>query len=255
LNFAPTTRFLLDDGRPVFVETTSIVTTSGSIASRDARISQSFNRVSEVRSDLQSRTGQITVRLSPITRTPNAFGWSAAYTYSHITEQFSGFSSTANNPLTSSGRGSGQGPHQITYNLRYSFFNAVHVNWNGSFRSGSRFTPVIAGDVNGDGYSNDRRLHLHPGQAATPHSNAGMRDLLASASDAGARVLTRKQGHIAERNSCRGTVELDGVATGDARSREVPHAAACEHLVLALQSQSARRTCSSTVPATSRVGE
>ena len=207
LNFAPTTRFVLDDGRPVFVEPTSIVPTTGSIASRDARISQSFNRVSEVRSDLQSRTGQISVRLSPITRTPNAFGWSAAYTYSHITEQFSGFSSTANNPLTVEWARSGQGPHQITYNLRYSFFNAVHVNWNGQFRSGSRFTPVISGDVNGDGYSNDRAFIYVPGTAtdsAQSALDAGMRDLLANASGAARTCLIAQQGKIAERNSCRG---------------------------------------------------
>jgi len=204
LNFAPTTRFVLDDGRPVFVETTSIVPTSGSIASRDARLSQAFNRVSEVRSDLESRTGQITVRLSPITRTQTAFGWSAAYTYSHITEQVSGFSSTANNPLSIEWARSGQGPHQITYNLRYNFFNAINVNWNGQLRSGSRFTPVIAGDVNGDGYSNDRAFIYIPGQAGDSALDVGMRSLLAGASDAARACLTAQQGHVAERNSCRG---------------------------------------------------
>ena len=47
LNFDPTVRFTLADegGRPVFVNPTSIVPTSGAVASRDARKSPLFNRV------------------------------------------------------------------------------------------------------------------------------------------------------------------------------------------------------------------
>jgi hypothetical protein len=204
LNFAPTTRFVLDDGRPVFVAATSIVPGTGSIATRDARVSQSFNRVTEIRSDLQSRTEQLSVRLSPITRTQTAFSWSAAYTYSHINEQFSGFSSTAGNPLSVEWARSGQGPHQLTYNLRYTFFDAVYVNWNGSFRSGSRFTPIIAGDVNGDGYSNDRAFVYDPASSPDSALTVGMRDLFANGSVAARDCLAAQLGHIAQRNSCRG---------------------------------------------------
>ncbi|HEY0996639.1 MAG TPA: TonB-dependent receptor, partial [Gemmatimonadaceae bacterium] len=70
LNFEPHQRFTLDDGRPVYVEPTSIVATTGAIASRDARRDAAFNRVSELRSDLRSRTAQLSVRLSPIQRGP-----------------------------------------------------------------------------------------------------------------------------------------------------------------------------------------
>lgn len=177
--------------------------TTGSIASRDARVSQSFNRVSEVRSDLESRTGQLMVRLSPITRTQNAFSWSAAYTYSHITEQFSGFGSTAGNPLLVEWATSGQGPHQLTYNLRYNVLGAVTVNWNGSFHSGNRFTPIIAGDVNGDGYSNDRAFIYDPSKPADSAIVAGMRSLLTTGSDAARACLGAQLGQIAERNSCK----------------------------------------------------
>jgi hypothetical protein len=203
LNFAPTTRFTLDDGRPVYVQPASIVQETGSIASGDARVSQSFNRVSEIRSDLQSRTAQLQVRWSPIVRTQTAFNWSLAYTYSHITEQYSGFSSTAGNPLSVDWATSGQGPHQISYNLRYAFFKAVYVTWNGSFRSGSHFTPVIAGDVNGDGYSNDRAFIYNPSVTTDSALTAGMRDLLANGSAAAKSCLQSQLGRIAERNSCK----------------------------------------------------
>ena len=50
--------------------------------------------------------------------------------------------------------------------MRYNFFNAVLVNLNGSFRSGSAFTPAVAGDINGDGYSNDRAFVYSPATTA-----------------------------------------------------------------------------------------
>jgi hypothetical protein len=205
LNFLPDMRFVLEgeDDRPVFVEPGSIVPTSGAIASRDARVSDSFARVSEMRSDLQSRTAQLSVNLSPITTTATRFGWSASYTYSHVREQVSGFSSTAGNPLGVEWARSGQGPHQINYSLRYNFFDAVNVSWNGSFRSGAAFTPMIAGDVNGDGYSNDR-AYIFPVDAADPAVAAGMSSLLESASDATRECLESQAGNIAARNSCRG---------------------------------------------------
>src|SRR5262249_9138581 len=152
LNFAPNTRFNLSDGRPVFVAPTSIVETTGAIASRDARVSQDFNRVTETRSDLESRTAQLQLRLSPIFRTPTKFGWNLAYTYQRIREEVSGFSSTADNPLDVFWSPSGQGAHSFNYSLRYRLFDAVNISWSGSLRSGSAFTPTIGGDVNGDGY-------------------------------------------------------------------------------------------------------
>ena len=205
LNFNPTQRFsLADDGRPVFVATSSIVPATGSIASRDARNAQSFARVNELRSDLKSRTAQLSLRFAPIPRTPTRFNWSAAYTYSNIREQVSGFSSTAGNPLSVDWARSGQGPHQINYNLRYRFFDAVDVSWSGSFRSGSAFTPVVAGDINGDGYSNDRAFIFDPAKSADPAVAAGMRELLENSSGRTRECLEKQLGKIAERNSCRG---------------------------------------------------
>ena len=205
LNFSPTTRFTLaDDGRPVFVDPTSIVAATGAIASRDARVSPDFSRVTELRSDLQSRTAQLSMRLSPIPRGPTKFGWSGAYTYSHIREQVSGFNSTAGDPLGIEWARSGQGPHQISYTLRYNFFNTVQVNWNGQFRSGDAFTPIVGGDVNGDGYSNDRAFIHGASSASDPALAAGMQQLLESSTGGTRECLERQMGRIAQRNSCRG---------------------------------------------------
>lgn len=204
LNFNPTTRFTLaDEARPVYADAANIVPTTGSIASRDARMTTSFARVTEIRSDLQSRSSQVTVRLSPIQRVPTRFGWSASYTYQHIREQVSGFSSTAGNPLGVDWATSGQGPHQIAYSLRYNLFDAVYVTWNGQFRSGNAYTPTIAGDVNGDGYYNDRAFIYSPSTTIDTALSNGMRTLLANATPASRECLERQIGTIASRNSCR----------------------------------------------------
>jgi hypothetical protein len=189
----------------VFVDPASIVPATGSTATRGARVSQAFSTVNEVRSDLRSRTAQLSLRLMPITRGRSRFGWNAAYTLSHIREQVSGFSSTAGNPLQVEWAAPTQGRHQLNYGLRYDFFGAVQVNWTGWFRSGSAFTPMVAGDVNGDGSSfNDRAFVYSPQAAPDPALAEGMRQLMEDAPAATRRCLERQAGSIAARNSCRG---------------------------------------------------
>jgi hypothetical protein len=205
LNFDPTMRFNIgDDGRPVFVMPSSIVPTTGSIASSDARISTAFARVSETRSDLEQRTSQLSINLSPIARGATNFGWSIGYTYAHIREQVSGFSSTAGNPLDVTWATSAQGPHSFNYSLRYLFFHAVQLSWTGSLRSGSAFTPMISGDVNGDGSSFNDRAFIYGVSAGDPAVAAGMQQLLATTTGATRECLEKQMGGIAARNSCRG---------------------------------------------------
>jgi hypothetical protein len=206
LNFNPTRRFTLaDEGRPVFVEPSAIVPATGSVSQRASRMAEGFSTVNEVRSDLRSHSAQLSLRLSPITRGRTRFGWNAAYTLSHLREQVSGFSSTAGNPLRVEWAAPQQGRHQVSYGLRYEFFGAVTVNWNGWFRSGAAFTPTVAGDVNGDGYGfNDRAFVYPPSGAPDPALARGMRQLLDDASPATRRCLERQMGRIASRNSCRG---------------------------------------------------
>jgi hypothetical protein len=204
LNFKPQMRFTLADegGRPVFVQPTSIVPTTGANASQDARLSPKFSRVTELLSDLKSKSRQLTFRLSPATFS-SSFTWSLAYVYSNVREQFRGFSSTVGNPLNKEwGRASFDSRHQITYNVGYNFFDFVRVNWFGQFRSGSPYTPMIAGDVNGDGYANDRAFVFSPNSANDPAVASAMKSLLEHSSDATRNCLTRQLGTLAARNSC-----------------------------------------------------
>lgn len=207
LNFAPAARFALgtEAGRPVFVLPTSIDAGTGAIASRDARVSARYNRVSEMRSDLQSESRQFSLRLSPASFS-TSWSWSLAWVYSGVREQARGFgASTAGNPLVAEWARSGMDSrHQVQYSLGYNFFDAVRVNWSGNFRSGAPFTPLVAGDVNGDGYANDRAFIYDPATASDPAFAAAMRALIAGSSTSVRRCLTTQMGALAARSSCEG---------------------------------------------------
>jgi hypothetical protein len=206
LNFRPEARFTLpaEGGRPVYVNPSSIVPGTGQIASQDARLVPQYNRVTEQRSDLRSLSRQLSFRLSPIRFSPN-FSWSTSYVYSNVKERFRGFSSTTTDPRNIEwGRSSMDSRHQITYNLGYNLFDFVRVNWFGSFRSGTPYTPMVAGDVNGDGYSNDRAFIFDPASASDPALASAMQSLLATGSEGARKCLSRQVGHLATRNSCQG---------------------------------------------------
>jgi hypothetical protein len=202
-NFAAAQQFTLpgEANRPVFVPTTSIVPGTGSIASQGARVSSRFARVNELVSDLRSQSYQLMFRLSPMSFNNN-FSWSTWYVYSTIREQYRGFSSTVGNPLEVSWGRSAAGPHQVGYSVGYNFFDFVRVNWNGQFRAGSRFTPMVAGDVNGDGSFNDRAFLFNPAATTDTAVANGMQALLASGSSAARECLKSQLGQLAGRNSC-----------------------------------------------------
>ena len=206
LNFNPVVQFTLPDEaqRPVFVQTSSIVPQTGTIASRDARVSQLFSRVTELRSDLKSDSRQLRFSLSPAEYSSN-YNWSLSYVYSSVREQTRGFNSTVGNPLAIEwGRSAFDSRHQIQYNLGYNFFDAVRVNWFGSFRSGSPYTPVVAGDINGDGYNNDRAFIYDPAKTTDPLLASQMQSLIAKTSGNARECLLKQLNTLAERNSCQG---------------------------------------------------
>ena len=206
LNFSPVVRFTLPDEshRPVFVQTTSIDPATGAIASRDARVSQLFSRVTELRSDLVSDARQLRFGITPASFSSN-YNWNMSYVYSNLRERIRGFGNTAGNPLDVEwARSSFDSRHQIQYNLGYNFLDAVRVNWFGSFRSGTPYTPLVQGDVNGDGYSNDRAFIYNPARTADPALAASMQSLLNSSTGSARDCLMKQLGQLAARNSCQG---------------------------------------------------
>ena len=206
LNFAGAEQFRLsgEGGRPVYVQPSSIAPASGAIAARDARVSPLFARVSEQRSDLRSETRQLQLGLGPATFSTR-WRWSLNYTLADSREQSRGFTSTAGNPLAVDwSRSPFQPRHSVNYTLYYNAADVVRITWSGIVRSGLPFTPLIAGDVNGDGYANDRAYIARPSNAGDSVLAAGMQALLTGGSGEARDCLTSQLGRIAARGSCTG---------------------------------------------------
>jgi hypothetical protein len=207
LNFNPAQQFSLagEGNRPVFARPTSIVPQTGSIAAGESRVAGAYNHVSQQRSDMASDIKQITVGIRPFAFS-SGFTWNLNYVYANAREKYRGFTSTSGDPREEAwGRSGFDSRHQITYQLNYNAFDWVRLGWFGSFRSGSPYTPFVAGDINGDGYSNDRAFIYDPNSVnADSAVAAGMRSLLANGSASARDCLSKQLGHVADRNSCQG---------------------------------------------------
>ena len=70
--------------------------------------------------------------------------------------------------------------------------------------SGIPYTPVVSGDVNGDGIGRDRAFVFNPSRVADATLAAGMRGLLASAPSRARDCLLSQLGNAAGTNSCEG---------------------------------------------------
>ena len=205
LNFAGHAVFgLANDGRPVFVPVTSIDTATGLSAPRASRLHPEYNAVNEARSDLQSESKQLSVRLSPMTFN-SKLGWNLGYVYADVREQYRGFQSTTSDPRAVAwSRSAAAARHQVQYSLNYNFFDAIRVNWFGNVRAGTSYTPGVAGDVNGDGLYNDRAFIADPATTGDASLASAMQSLIKSSTGGAKRCLESQLGRHADRNSCQG---------------------------------------------------
>jgi hypothetical protein len=205
-NLNRTVRFTLDNesGRPVFANLGAIDPRTGVIASRDTRLAPELLRVMEQHSDLRSDARQLLLTLRPVTANPK-LRWNVSYQLLALREQFRGFNSTVGDPFASQwGRGLQPGRHSVGFGLsNFPVFDVVYVSLNLAFQSGPRFTPSIAGDVNGDGgFGNDRAYVFNPASTNDPALADAMRTLVREGAPAARKCLTRQLGTLAQRGSC-----------------------------------------------------
>jgi hypothetical protein len=209
INFNPTVRFMLADegGRPVYVQPSSIQSTTGAIAVRDARVSQLFNRVSKVSSDLRSEARQVRVDLAPVYAGIPNFTWNGSYVFQWNRSQTQGFSSTVGNPLDREwGLNTNNPVHDFRISFNYNLMNVVSFSWSQmGLRSGTPVTPRVLGDINGDGgLLNDRAFVFDPATTADPALASAMQDLLNNGSPIARKCLASQKGELAGLGSCRG---------------------------------------------------
>jgi hypothetical protein len=160
-------------------------------------------------SDLRGYGGQLTVGLSPDVfrfRTKHSLFASVNYTLQSSRRQYRGFD----------GAGFGD-PREIEWAPSQSDARHVVV-FTGGMRgdrigvltlfaraqSGLPFTPVVQGDVNGDGRGFDRAFIPDPSRESDPAVASQLQSLLEGGSATARRCLTTYLGAVAARNGCRG---------------------------------------------------
>jgi hypothetical protein len=221
LNLNTTPRFVLasEAGRPVYTPAATIVPTTGVAALSGSRIEPRFGVVTEMNSNLHSDTRQITASLNGVTT--KAIVFNTSYTFMRSRDQQQGLSSFGGGGFGGGGFGSGGGANTSgnpnlaqwgTSDLerRHSFLATVTWPVKPSFEltaiarlaSGGFYTPVVSGDINGDGLRNDRAFIFDPAAAPDTAIANGMSRLLASAPDRARQCIEQQVGSIVGRNSC-----------------------------------------------------
>jgi hypothetical protein len=207
-NLDPSRGFTLgsEAGRPIFVDPTAIVPSTGAIAISNSRRAPAFRNVAINRSDLHSASTQFVLKVVPVT-TNKYRRWDFTYSLLNVRDQFYGFSgvgSTAGNPFDRQwGPHAAEGKHQFTINWNsIPIADLLYVTVGTTVRSGALFTPMVAGDVNGDGYFNDRAFIFDPARTADTELAASMRSLLATGAPAARECLSKQLNNLAARATC-----------------------------------------------------
>jgi hypothetical protein len=212
-NFTGTPRFTLagEGNRPVFVSPTAIDPASGTASAAGARRSALFGPVTQRVSDLRGYGGQLTVGLSPdvfkLQSGRSAF-LSTGYTLQWVRRQYRGFDGAGfGDPREQEWAPSaGDARHIVVVTGGYASAAAGVVTLFARAQSGLPFTPVVQGDVNGDGRPGDRAFIPRPSEAASadPGLAAQLEALLAGGAPAARRCLLANLGRAPGRNACRG---------------------------------------------------
>ena len=227
-NFSGVRKLTLADeaNRPVYVSGASIDPASGSVSAVESRTSGQYGGVGVRVSDLRGYGAQLNLGLSPDVfkfRTGASFYGSIAYTLQATKRQYRGFDGAAfGDPrLVEWAAGPNDAHHVIVLSSGFSTAKTGTVTMFARAQSGLPFTPLVGGDVNGDGRGGDRAYIPDPATASDANLAAELRTLLANGSSTARGCLVANLGRVAPRNGCRGpwTQSLNIQWTPPIRSR------------------------------------
>ncbi|WP_309670023.1 hypothetical protein, partial [Gemmatimonas sp.] len=209
-NFAGITQFTLptEGNRPIFVPTSAVDVASGAVSAAAGRVSPAAGRVNVWQNDLRGEAGQLTITLAPDlarVRSRIALSGAASYTLQGSRDQFRGFDgATFGDPREREWAASmNDVRHAVVVQGGLYHRRVGAVTTFLRVQSGSPFTPLVQGDINGDGRANDRAF-VPATTGGDPALAASMRDLLAVAPANVRACLVPLLGRVAPRHSCRG---------------------------------------------------
>ncbi|MBV9109610.1 MAG: Spy/CpxP family protein refolding chaperone [Gemmatimonadetes bacterium] len=219
LRDAPVFTLANEGNRPVFVPASAIVPATGQASLYASRKDPAFARVFELNSDLASQTEQLSLSVNGLL--PRLISAQASYTLTHSRDQtsfgFGGpslgfqFTPTRGNPNVNEWAPSDQDRrHSFTLVLGKTFGRSLETSLVGRASSGQPYTPIVGGDINGDGARNDAAFVFSPSSAPDTASAAALGRIYGGSNRISA-CLKAQEGEIATRNSCRGpwTESLD----------------------------------------------
>jgi hypothetical protein len=212
LDTVPKLRLANEANRPVYAYPGEIDPGTGAAAFGASRLYPQYAQVLSLNSNLQSDTRQVTTSINGFT--DRGILYTLAYTYSRVRDQSSfsggsavyGFASptTAGNPnVVPFGTSDLQRSDQFVGTLTYPVNALIEVTAIVQVLSGAPYTPMVNGDINGDGSNDDRAFIFNPNTPGlNPQVAQDMRTLLTSGPGRG--CLESQLGQIAGRNSCFG---------------------------------------------------
>jgi hypothetical protein len=211
-NFSGVTRLNLagEANRPVYVSAASIDPASGSVSAVESRKSDQYGRVGMRVSDLRGYGGQLNLALSPDVFKFRGGGaslyGSISYTLQSTKRQFRGFDGAAfGDPrLIEWAAGDNDARHVLVLSTAFSTRKTGTVTMFARAQSGLPFTPLVEGDVNGDGRGGDRAFIPDPATETDARLASQLQTLIDNGSPTARGCLLANLGHVAPRNGCRG---------------------------------------------------
>lgn len=209
-NFAGTPRFTLasENNRAVFVTPTAIDPGTGAVSAADSRRSTDYGRVSAITSDLEGRGAQLTMTAGLDRFNRRWRGWpfmTATYTLQRVDRQQRGFDGAAlGDPrLVEWAPASTDARHVWLLQAGVSGKLGTVAAF-ARLQSGLPFTPLVQGDVNGDGRGGDRAVIANASGAVDAALRGGLRALEQQGSATARACVAASLARPGERNGCRG---------------------------------------------------
>jgi hypothetical protein len=189
------------------VSTAAIDAASGASAAESRRTAD-YRRVSIRTSALRGYGGQLTFQVAPDVfkmRRVLAHRSSPSPTLQSTRRQFRGFDGGGWRPRVRE-----WGPSNSDARHAMILQGGFTTKWTGTFtlfgraQSGLPFTPIVQGDVNGDGRGGDRAFVPDAAAGGDAATAAQLRTLLEDGAEAARRCVQAFTGRVASRNGCRG---------------------------------------------------
>ncbi|HEX9562805.1 MAG TPA: carboxypeptidase regulatory-like domain-containing protein [Gemmatimonadaceae bacterium] len=208
LNLTRTPRFHLPDeaNRPVYAPMNAIVPASGAISPGASRISPEFATVTSLVSDLRSYQAQLQASLSPPQPLFNrrvSLNLRYSFTTGRSESRGSSRVGTTGDPIAKQWVRNSQPMHTLRFTTSGRYWG-INFGFSSYLYSGVPLTPLVSGDINGDGDDgNDRAFIPDPATTSDTSLARQLGELLSHARPVARRCISSQLDRMAGANSCR----------------------------------------------------